>query len=305
VLYHLQQHEIDKTKWDNCIFNATNTLIYAQAFYLDNCTNKTWGALVLNDYEAVMPITYRKKYGITYLYQPAFLQQAGIFSANKIDKNTCTIFFEALLEKFKFVEIHLNFGNGFIDFLPIDFKLRNNFILNLNDTYENISFSYKSNFTKNIKRASKHSFTYNETDDYKKLISLYKKLYVARFESVKESDYNALIKNCKILQETNNLILRTVTIDNEILAAIILLKDKNRLYNIASSVTDEGKKIRANYFLFDKVIAEFAEQNLILDLEGSNVKGIADFYQSMNPINEPYFALKYNNLPKLIKLFKR
>jgi hypothetical protein len=25
----------------------------------------------------------------------------------------------------------------------------------------------------------------------------------------------------------------------------------------------------------------------------------------MNPINEPYFALKYNNLPKLIKLFKR
>ncbi len=41
-----------------------------------------WDALVLDDYQAVMPLTWRSKFGIRYLYQPAFTQQTGIFSAS-------------------------------------------------------------------------------------------------------------------------------------------------------------------------------------------------------------------------------
>lgn len=39
---------------------------------------KNWDALVLNDYEAVMPLTWNKKYGICYLYQPPFTACLGI-----------------------------------------------------------------------------------------------------------------------------------------------------------------------------------------------------------------------------------
>jgi len=68
---HLQQKEIDKIKWDACISNAANGLIYGYSFYLDTMA-RHWDALVLNDYEAVMPLTWNKKYGFYYLYQPAF-----------------------------------------------------------------------------------------------------------------------------------------------------------------------------------------------------------------------------------------
>ena len=78
---YLQHKEIDKAKWDACITNAPNGLIYGYSFYLD-CMARHWDALVLGDYEAVMPLTWNKKYGFYYLYQPAFTASLGVFGKN-------------------------------------------------------------------------------------------------------------------------------------------------------------------------------------------------------------------------------
>ena len=80
---YLTYQQINKSKWDDCINKSINKLIYAESFYLDTIT-ENWDAIVLNDYEAVMPLIWKKKFGIKYLYQPAFLQQAGIFVSKKI-----------------------------------------------------------------------------------------------------------------------------------------------------------------------------------------------------------------------------
>ncbi len=302
---YIQYNEIDKQQWDNCILNATNSLIYAHSFYLDNCTEHNWDAIVLNDYEAVMPITHRRKYGINYLYQPYFLQQAGIFSTKKINEHLVNLFITEIEKRYQFAEINLNYANSLSSNKKIKSIERNNFILPLNYSYKNISTKFNSNFVRNIKQASKHGFTYEKVEAVDELIDLYKKLYGARFELVKKSDYEALKINCKLLLANNNLVLRKASINGKIHAALILLKDAKRLYNIAPSVTEEGRKLSANHFLYNCVIEEFAGQDLILDFEGSDLKGIANFYQSMNPINEKYISVKYNNLPKLVKLFKK
>ncbi|HSQ44739.1 MAG TPA: hypothetical protein VLM16_07060, partial [Ginsengibacter sp.] len=75
---YLPQANIDKQKWDRCIDAAPNGLIYAYSFYLD-AMSKNWDALILNDYEIVMPLTWNKKYGVYYLYQPFFTKALGIF----------------------------------------------------------------------------------------------------------------------------------------------------------------------------------------------------------------------------------
>jgi hypothetical protein len=302
---YIPYNKIDKTKWDNCIINAANALIYAHSFYLDNCTANKWDALVLNDYEAVMPITHKKKYGIIYLYQPYFLQQGGIFSTKKITENLVNLFLVEIENRFKFAEINFNYGNILSNHKKIKCIERNNFILPLNNSYKNISAKFNTNFTRNIKQANKHSFTYEKVESAEELVDLYKKLYGTRFTLVKKNDYDALKINCKILLTYNNLILRKASINGKIHAAIILLKDAKRLYNIAPSVTEEGKKCSANHFLYNNVIKEFSEKNLILDFEGSDIKGIANFYQSMGSINEKYKSINYNNLPKLVQIFKK
>jgi hypothetical protein len=77
------------------------------------------------------------------------------------------------------------------------------------------------------------------------------------------------------------------------------------LYNICGCITSEGKSLRANDFLYDKIIEEFAGSELILDFEGSDIKGIAGFYKKFNPISQPYPFVKFNQLHPLIKMFKK
>jgi hypothetical protein len=69
VIRYLQRDQIDTVQWDNCIGNAPNGLIYGHSFYLDRMA-VNWDALVLNDYEAVMPLPWKKKWGIYYLAHP-------------------------------------------------------------------------------------------------------------------------------------------------------------------------------------------------------------------------------------------
>jgi hypothetical protein len=68
---YLERNEIDINKWDRCISNAPNGLIYARSFYLDSMA-ENWSALVTGDYLYVMPLTWNKKFGIKYLYQTVF-----------------------------------------------------------------------------------------------------------------------------------------------------------------------------------------------------------------------------------------
>jgi hypothetical protein len=82
---HLAHIEIDRQKWDACILNACNSLVYAESWYLD-IVSPNWEALILGDYEYVMPLPVKKKFGVSFLVQPPLTQQFGIFSSNKIDE---------------------------------------------------------------------------------------------------------------------------------------------------------------------------------------------------------------------------
>jgi hypothetical protein len=107
---YITQQNIDKEKWDACIDLAPNGLIYAYSFYLNKMA-KHWDALVLNDYETVMPLTWNKKYGFSYLYQPAFTASLGVFGKN-IMPEIVKKFLDAIPTKYKLVEISLNSGNN-------------------------------------------------------------------------------------------------------------------------------------------------------------------------------------------------
>jgi hypothetical protein len=78
--------ELDTSRWNICIENATNGLVYAYSYYLDIMA-PNWDALVLENkdtkgYEAVMPLTWNKKFGISYLHQPFLAAQLGISQHN-------------------------------------------------------------------------------------------------------------------------------------------------------------------------------------------------------------------------------
>lgn len=301
---YLTYPEIDKQKWDECIDHSQNRLIYAKSFYLDAMA-KHWDGLVLNNYEAVMPLTWKKKWGIRYLYQPAFIQQGGIFFTQSIPGDTLQAFIDKAFNHFKFAEITLNFLNKLTAVENCSINLRDNFILAFNKSYEEISSGYDSVAIKNLKRSKNAGLRYSATVEYLPALQLYENLYAGRLPTFSKSDFTNFEMICNKLSAENNLIIRNVTGGNDdLLASSILLKDNNRLYNIISCVTPEGKPAQANYFLYDQLIQEFCESGYLLDFEGSDVKGIAAFYNRFFPQNEPYPFIKMNNLSPALRLFK-
>ncbi|MCP9750727.1 GNAT family N-acetyltransferase [Ferruginibacter sp. HRS2-29] len=298
--------QVDRQQWDDCIVHATNGLIYARAFYLDEIAGN-WDALVLDDYHAVMPLVRRKKWGIEYLYQPSFVQQLGVFYKENIDPGTLECFMEMAFERFSYADITINYAMADL-FLPagVTVEERTNFILPLMLPYEQLYRQYHPNFTKSLRRLQKLELRYASSDDIENTISLYESLYAEKIESVTGKDITGFKNICKLLLAANNLVIREArSTTDELLAVALLLKDEKRLYNIISCITAAGKKTEANYFLYDKIIEEFAGSGLILDLEGSDIKGVADFYKKFNPLNQPYLHLKQNDLHPVLKLFKK
>ena len=148
---YLLHDEIDKAKWDATITRASDGLIYGYSFYLDAMA-KHWDGLVLNDYDAVMPLTWNKKYGFYYLYQPAFTASLGVFGDN-LNGGLIDDFIKNIPAKFKLIEISLNPGNiiGNSNTFSI---ARSNYILPLNRSYEELYKAYRENHKRNINKAT-------------------------------------------------------------------------------------------------------------------------------------------------------
>lgn len=108
---YIKHDEINFIKWDSVISNAGNSRVYAVSAYLDHMCNRKWDALLLGDYEYLMPLPFKRKFFISYLYVPAFIQQLGIFSSNRIDEKLVTAFLKAIPRKFMYCELVLNSNN--------------------------------------------------------------------------------------------------------------------------------------------------------------------------------------------------
>jgi hypothetical protein len=296
---YLERNDIDSEKWDKCIQAASNGLIYARSFYLDAMA-KNWSALVAGDYQYVMPLTWNKKYGFIYLYQPAFTAQLGVFFTGSQDNTILEKFIERTQMQFKFCEICLNFANkvpGTSD--------RVNYVLNLGKTYPEIRMGYKKRLLENLQEADSYHLNYMDSGNYPETIHLFKSQYGNRFPHVRETDYLHFEKLCRELTRNKMIFARQVKDPSgNLLNSSIFFRDENRIYNIMSVSLPSGREKRAHFFLLDQLIMEFATENMWLDLEGSEVPGIAEFYRKFGTVNQAFPFLKYNHLPFPFRLFK-
>ncbi len=288
MIKYLLYKDIDFIKYDRCIFEARNSLIYAFSWYLD-CVASEWDVLVLNNYEAVMPLPKRSKFCIDYIYQPPWIQQLGVFSKIKLNDQIIELFIKAIPRKFKLVDMMFNFDNqnsgSFI-------AIRNNLILDLNKTYEELYDNYNSSRKKSVKRARNIGLKIKSIKNAETLINLF---IESKGNELKrpESDYKILNQIIQIALVKNKVKIYTVECKNKrLLAGAVFLIHNNRIIYLFSAVNQEGKQSQAISFIIDFVIQKFSSNKMILDFEGSMIPGITDFFTSFGTINQPYFWFK-------------
>ncbi|MCZ2223803.1 MAG: hypothetical protein LC122_09265 [Chitinophagales bacterium] len=297
----LSSNEIDVSKWDACVDSNSSGLIYAYCFYL-NAMCKKWFGVVINDYETIFPIPVKQKLGIQYAYTPAFTQQLG-FIGN--EKNITKEVIKAIQNFIKYGSFNINFSNE--NFAKqYEVKSMNNFIIHLNQSYNFIQNNFKKTIAYSLSKASKQGFQYVEDDNIKTAITLYKEYNKNNLQHVTTTDYNSFQKLLSFLQSQQNIIIRKViNKENELMSIALLMKDNKRYYNILNTTSEAGRKTESNYFLYNNLLQELANQNMIFDFEGSDLVGVKKFYEKFGAVNQPYFHWHYNLLPKPIKWLKK
>ncbi len=295
--------KIDIEKWNDCIAKNANGLIYAQYQYLSFLT-KNWSAIIIDDYEAVMPLPWNSKWGIKYYQAIPFIQQLGLIGS--IDQRLIPTVLKKVIEFAKYGDIFFNFSNKeLVNTIRTDAKT--NLVLDLNQDYTNISKQYHKDLIHNLEKAKKYHPIYVENSNYLDTLQIYKHQYGNRFHWISESDFQQLAKALSFYQSKQQCLVRTL-IDQtteELLASAILLKDKKRLYLLINAITPRGRQQSSNHLLIDKIIDEFSGTDLLLDFEGSEITGVKDFYMNYNPMVQPYFHYHHNQLRWPIKLLKR
>lgn len=298
---YVKHRDINKNKWDVCIAQSVNGIVYAYSWYLDIMA-PGWDALVAENYSAVFPLTQNKKFGISYLFQPYFTQQLGLFSTNEMSGEYVAKFLDAIPPKYRYISISLN---TFLKFQYPKGKITPlvTHHLDLIEPYVNISAKYGKNTKRNISRSIAFDV------DVKKGLSTQELLMLKKENLIVPLDQ-------KHFQSLQLLIDHTVGMgvgevygaygkNGELYAGALFLKTNGKVIYLLASSTQEGRKNNAMFLLVDRFIYHNAEKQLVLDFEGSNVESVARFYTGFGATPVTYSHLEINRLPWVLKLFKR
>ena len=284
MIKYIKRSDLDTAKYNACLDNSSNSRIYAYSWYLDIVATN-WSVLVLDDYTAVMPLPWRQKYLIKYIYKPCWVQQLGVFSPNIIDEELVRTFISAIPRMYKKISIQLNSNN------PISGKRitkKANYILELDKSYEELFNGYKSVRRRNIRLSIKNKIIVSRTENYIELINLFKTLKKDEV-STREEDYLKLEQLIHFLIENNKVdVLKAVGENGELLGGAFFLRDIKRITYLFSVVSNIGREQNAMSDIIDSMVEKSANKNLTLDFEGSMIDGIAFFFKSFGAMDEGY-----------------
>lgn len=303
-IVYIKHENIDKIKWDHCIKNAANGMIYAHSFFLD-AMDVRWDALVLNDYETVMPLVWKMKYGIKYVYQPFFIGSLGIFG--NVSDETVNQLLSEIPNQFKYADIDFKenlINPEKINLENIQLKKRTNFLLDLNKQYEDIRNQYKRLAGRMIKKASENSIEIIRNCLPVEVIDFYKRNYETEHKEITSLDYNRILAATNAAFENGNAATYLAKKNQETVSSYMVLKDEKFVYSLIGGSNRQGKDCGAFYFLTDAAIKDHANTQRVFRFEGSDKNGIAFFNSQFNPKPLEYYHLKLNRLPWPLRLLK-
>jgi hypothetical protein len=300
MIRYLKHHEIDKAKWDKCCSNAGNRFWFCKSWFLD-LVSPNWHGIVSDNYETIMAVPVKRKFGINYIIQPFMMPQGGIVATSKLSPQDIHSFIQKIPSIYKYVNLFLNFSN-----IPFESKLikniRKNHYLKLNLPYSALRKNYSERVRVNMKTAIKSGNTVEEFGDLSVFIQFYKQ-YSTWLSPSQIDRHLKLVHTC--FEKKTGRILLTQIGSNEITSgAFFFIEDKQVIVVLAFS-SPRGKETCSMNLLYDKIISLYAEIDYEVDFTGSSMPGVAHFLEGFGAKSDSYPHICINNLPWYLKLFKK
>lgn len=292
---YLPNHLINKDEWDYCIQSSSNRRIYAMSFFLDIFSPR-WQAMILDDGNAVMPVTWSRKFGVSYVFQPIFVQQLGFFILNESYSGALPLFIDKLSLSFRFIDISLNEMND-INHENYQAVKMNNYLLRLNKSYDSLRQDYNKNTRRNIIKAERLGVVLLPHYTPAEIVKLFILNNGRGYRNIRKENYRRLV--CLIergLSEGFVQVKAARARNGDIIAAACFLEDFDRYIFYFSANTEEGRRQGAMFLLIDSFIKQYSGAGKLVDFNGSMNPNMARFYKGFGAEASFYQRLKINRL---------
>lgn len=303
-IHYLQNNKIDYELWDKCIANSANCLPYAFSWYLD-VVSPEWEALVAGNYEAVMPLTPKQKYTISYLTKPLWAQQLGVFAPNMPDATTVSDFIAAIPGHYRYVQYTLNEANG-LNLQGSKISERQNHLLALSRPYEQLYRAYNQNTRRNLKKALAQNYSLQTNIAPTEIIALYKTTSGVKLPQIGPLHYLQIERLMyQSLHQRAGALYGLYNEANQLHAAAFFLHSPGRIINLFPATSEDGRKSGAMFYLLNYIIQKYAGSSTLLDFEGSTSPTVSQFYRGFGAKPVVYGQIYRNTLPWFLKWLKK
>lgn len=291
---HLTRKEIEPFRWDRCVEESGLGIAFGFSHYLDAMA-EDWDGLVVGDYEAVMPVPTRTKFGIRYAYPPRFMGPNPIYTrtgrAVSVDEIIRTVG-----RVFPFSDLQIAAPPHETD-LP--HTVRRNHLLPLPCAYEEIRAGYRPTCRNLLSKAAREDISVEKGS--------------ATDEAIRRAARDGMMKGCsgsdlkrfrtlcrELVRRGACHTLSAVDRSGDPLSMAVFFTTERRIHYMSSWTGDEGRRTGASRMVIDAVVREHAGTGRILDFVGSDMPGIASFFEGFGAASRDYLLVRQNRLPAWI-----
>ena len=304
----LLHHQISRPNWDQFVESSTEGCLYARSWFLD-AVMPEWGAVVVQQsgqWEAVLPLRIREKYGIGYALQPTFCQYLGVLFKQLSGRNNHVLhkkrtllqaIISAIPEKIRLFSY--NFSPEFDYFLPFvhegfDVKPRMSLVLPLDRPLPSIVGDFSTSVLNHIKKSQQNGLVCRMGTGIDVLLQR-----MLRYRFIRRpEECEALERLGRFALERNlGFLLEVVDTQENIQCSGLFLIEKEKAVFVASALDRDKRQFGSNSLLILEAIKKCKLMGIKeLDFKGSMLYGVEKFFLGFNPRQILYLNITRNKL---------
>jgi hypothetical protein len=298
MIRYVPHSGIDMAAWDARLERCANKLWYGSSWTL-SAAAPGWDALIDDEADAQMALPWRRKFGITYAYQPFLLQQLGPFASRPSPADTAR-FIAALPGKFRFADIYLCPGTP----APPLLTEQQNITFNLRETIDALRKRYSENHRRTMKRTDAAAAGWDGHVPLSGITAFFIASDQFKRWGIKPDQVRTLIHVLVAAEERGHGFGCGVRWNGTLVCAAFFIRWGGRLIFLKGLANEQGRTLHAMHYLIDRVIADHTGQDLLFDFAGTNDPDLSRFYMGFGGERSVYLRALVNKLPFPLNLLR-
>lgn len=293
---YIPQGSVDTARWDSLVCRSPNGNLFGTSVFLDAMTDG-WDAIIAGDYEAVLPLPRRTSWGIEYLHTLPFCGPFAVY-ADTPAAFPATEMLQVIPSRFRRCDLNLWTKAP----IPAGWSgiPRINHVLDLSTGYEGIRKGYHASCRNILGRKPAAGLRFDREYPIEGVIQ--KAVKAGALPGTRGTVHQRISRLYHQLAPLGNAWTAAVTdLQGDPLAGAVFFRSQRQLHYILGWSDLRGRRLNATRHILDDLIRTHAGQPLSLDFEGSDIPGIAAFFESFGATALPYQLLRRDNLPAIAR----